>query len=133
MQQAVGNQQSTTYRVEQRQRVHDYPVSPVLRPEAIETPFVLTNAYRLFLHEVVRKSGERVDWCYQCGKCAAGCPVAFAMDTDPTRIMPLVQLGSFCQPEAYARAVVPAPLLAATTALTWKGSLRSKCSLNSVL
>lgn len=58
-----------------------------------EAPMVFTEETRRFVQEVVRRSGERVDWCYQCGKCTAGCPVAFAMDIEPSRIMRLVQLG----------------------------------------
>ncbi len=78
---------------EQKQQTHNRPTPLVSHPEATEAPLVLTDAFRLFLREVIRRSGERVDWCYQCGKCTAGCPVAFAMDIDPARIMRLVQLG----------------------------------------
>jgi heterodisulfide reductase subunit C len=38
-------------------------------------------------------SGEKVRICYQCGKCSAGCPVAYAMDLLPSQIIRLVQLG----------------------------------------
>ena len=31
--------------------------------------------------------------CYQCQKCSAGCPVAFAMDYMPNQIMQMVSLG----------------------------------------
>ena len=31
--------------------------------------------------------------CYQCGKCAAGCPSVEAMDVLPSQVMRLVQLG----------------------------------------
>lgn len=31
--------------------------------------------------------------CYQCGKCAAGCPVADRMDALPSQIVRLVQMG----------------------------------------
>lgn len=58
-----------------------------------EPPILLTERAQKFLREVIERSGERVDWCYQCGKCTAGCPVAFAMDIEPSRIMRLVQLG----------------------------------------
>lgn len=46
-----------------------------------------------FTAEVERRSGQKVSQCYQCGKCSAGCPMAFAMDIDPARIMRLIQLG----------------------------------------
>ncbi len=35
----------------------------------------------------------RVSDCYQCGKCTAGCPVATRMDSPPTRLIRLLQLG----------------------------------------
>jgi len=38
-------------------------------------------------------TGESVYKCYQCGKCSAGCPLADEMDTPPSQIMRLLQLG----------------------------------------
>lgn len=38
-------------------------------------------------------SGVNVSLCYQCQKCTSGCPVAFAMDILPHRLMRLVHLG----------------------------------------
>ena len=35
----------------------------------------------------------RVTSCYQCGKCTAGCPVAYTMDYPPNQIIRGVQLG----------------------------------------
>ncbi len=58
-----------------------------------EVPILLTEEAQKFTQEVIGRSGERVDWCYQCGKCTAGCPVTFAMDIEPSRVMRLVQLG----------------------------------------
>jgi heterodisulfide reductase subunit C len=46
-----------------------------------------------FVRRVAEISGQDPMRCYQCGKCTAGCPLAFAMDTDPARTMRLVQLG----------------------------------------
>lgn len=43
--------------------------------------------------QVQQRCGENPARCYQCGKCTAGCPVAFAMDIDPARLMRNVQLG----------------------------------------
>jgi heterodisulfide reductase subunit C len=40
-----------------------------------------------------RESGINVRDCYQCQKCSAGCPVAFAMDYKPNQIMQMVSLG----------------------------------------
>ena len=34
-----------------------------------------------------------VSYCYQCGKCATGCPVAYEMDLTPTQLMHAIQLG----------------------------------------
>jgi len=38
-------------------------------------------------------SGLNVQDCYQCQKCSAGCPVAFAMDYKPNQIIQMVSLG----------------------------------------
>lgn len=46
-----------------------------------------------FLDQVIRASGENLRKCYVCGKCSAGCPVAFAMDYPPNRIARMIQLG----------------------------------------
>jgi len=47
----------------------------------------------IFLKDVERVSGESVSSCYQCKKCSNGCPVAFAMDIVPDRIMHMIHLG----------------------------------------
>lgn len=46
-----------------------------------------------FVHEVIKRSGQNVFECYQCGKCSAGCPLRYRMDLQPNQIMRLVQLG----------------------------------------
>ncbi len=38
-------------------------------------------------------SGQRVDDCYQCGCCTAGCPVGELMDPPPSKAIRLLQLG----------------------------------------
>lgn len=38
-------------------------------------------------------TGQKVRDCYQCGKCSAGCPVAFAMDLLPHEVMKMVHYG----------------------------------------
>lgn len=38
-------------------------------------------------------TGVRLADCYQCGKCAAGCPVAERADLPPSRLLRLLQLG----------------------------------------
>jgi heterodisulfide reductase subunit C len=44
-----------------------------------------------FLKEVVQASGENLQACYQCQKCSAGCPVAYAMDILPNQILRHIQ------------------------------------------
>jgi heterodisulfide reductase subunit C len=46
-----------------------------------------------FLSEVGQASGEIIQACYQCQKCSAGCPVAFAMDILPNQILRHIQYG----------------------------------------
>jgi heterodisulfide reductase subunit C2 len=43
--------------------------------------------------DIERRTGQKVRDCYQCKKCSAGCPVAFAMDLVPHEVMKLVQYG----------------------------------------
>jgi heterodisulfide reductase subunit C len=38
-------------------------------------------------------SGQNVSACFQCGKCTSGCPVTFAMDIAPHKLIHLLQLG----------------------------------------
>lgn len=45
------------------------------------------------LDEIEALSKQDVEECYQCGKCTAGCPVAFAMDNPPRKLIRLLQLG----------------------------------------
>ncbi len=46
-----------------------------------------------FLKTLEKDCGEKVSHCYQCGKCSAGCPIAFQMDYLPNQIIRFVQLG----------------------------------------
>lgn len=46
-----------------------------------------------FVEQVEAISGENLLACNQCGKCSAGCPVAFAMDMLPSQVLRLAQLG----------------------------------------
>ena len=52
-----------------------------------------TNKNVSLLSEVVQKSGETIQNCYQCQKCAAGCPVNFAMDILPNQVFRHIQYG----------------------------------------
>jgi len=44
-------------------------------------------------HPVEQIAHTNVSHCYQCGKCAAGCPMAEHMDVLPSRLIRLVQMG----------------------------------------
>lgn len=46
-----------------------------------------------FVKELEVESGVNFNSCYQCGKCSAGCPMAFVMDLAPNRVLRLLQLG----------------------------------------
>jgi heterodisulfide reductase subunit C len=46
-----------------------------------------------FVSQVETISGETLLACNQCGKCSAGCPVAFSMDLLPSQVIRLAQLG----------------------------------------
>jgi heterodisulfide reductase subunit C2 len=49
---------------------------------------------RTFLEEVnERIDGIPVQRCYHCRKCTAGCPLAFAMEYNPNRIVRMIQSG----------------------------------------
>jgi heterodisulfide reductase subunit C len=61
----------------------------------IMNAFVQSNAAQdtRLLVEVEELSGQNLYACYQCGKCTAGCPLAFSMDILPHTIIRLMQLG----------------------------------------
>ena len=46
-----------------------------------------------FVKKVEEISGQSLLSCNQCGKCSAGCPMSFAMDSLPNQVIRLVQLG----------------------------------------
>jgi heterodisulfide reductase subunit C len=48
-----------------------------------------------FAQEIQKHCGENVNLCYQCRKCASGCPNRQFMDFTPTELMRYVQLGMF--------------------------------------
>ena len=54
------------------------------RAQAIKTDQSLLN-------EIYQVSGEKVQNCYQCQKCSAGCPVNFAMDILPNQMFRHIQ------------------------------------------
>jgi len=42
---------------------------------------------------VLSESGQDVNLCYQCMKCAAGCPVSYEMDYKPAELIHAIRLG----------------------------------------
>jgi len=56
----------------------------------ITEPIVPNREWR---DKVEKLSGQNVSACYQCEKCTNGCPVAFAMEIVPHRLMHSIHLG----------------------------------------
>jgi heterodisulfide reductase subunit C len=54
---------------------------------------MIDAATRVLEAKLEKGTGQKVRHCYQCGKCSAGCPVAFAMDLLPHEVMKLTQYG----------------------------------------
>lgn len=46
-----------------------------------------------FAEKLAKRCGENVFLCYQCKKCASGCPSRMFMDSTPTELMRYIQLG----------------------------------------
>ena len=46
-----------------------------------------------FAEAILRENGQNVNLCFQCGKCAAGCPISYAMDYTPAKLMHAIRLG----------------------------------------
>ncbi len=57
------------------------------------TPTIRITPSQGFRLEIEKLSGQKINRCYQCGKCTAGCPAAYTMDMGPRRIMRGIQLG----------------------------------------
>jgi len=53
----------------------------------------VTRGYSEFGEAVRSISRVDVNSCFQCAKCASGCPVSYAMDYTPTQIIHAIQLG----------------------------------------
>ncbi len=51
------------------------------------------RAWSDFVSRVEEISGQAVLSCYQCGKCAAGCPAVDHMDLLPSQVLRYLQLG----------------------------------------
>ena len=48
---------------------------------------------RAFLHNVIRKSGQNLLECLQCGKCSGGCPIASEDVGGPRRLIGAILMG----------------------------------------
>lgn len=59
-------------------------------------PAMAPSRQREVLAFITRTSGQDVRACYQCAKCAAGCPLVSAMDLSPPQLIRALQLD---QPE----------------------------------
>jgi heterodisulfide reductase subunit C len=52
-----------------------------------------TNAAVSLAQEVAERSGQNLNSCYQCRRCAAGCPVGEATGVTPDRLIRMILLG----------------------------------------
>lgn len=57
------------------------------------TDFKPLNGQSEFAREVSQKSGQQIQLCYQCRKCASGCPMGEFTDYHPNQILRLIQFG----------------------------------------
>ncbi len=63
-----------------------------------------TNTENNSLAYLVGENADvQVQKCYQCGKCSAGCPVAYDMDLPPSMVMRLLQTKSHTNDEKVLR------------------------------
>ena len=59
----------------------------------MRTKLSIASVRGKFVGQIEDISGESLLACNQCGKCSAGCPVAFSMDILPNQVIRLAQLG----------------------------------------
>jgi heterodisulfide reductase subunit C len=52
-----------------------------------------SDSQKALIKRIENEAGTSINLCYQCGKCTAGCPAAFAMDYPPRQVIRLLQLG----------------------------------------
>ena len=58
----------------------------------LEIPRTITPNLE-FRKMIEETSGEKISSCFQCGKCTNGCPITFAMDIPPHKLIHLLQYG----------------------------------------
>ncbi|HEY49698.1 MAG TPA: heterodisulfide reductase subunit C [Dehalococcoidia bacterium] len=58
-----------------------------------DTKAIIPEPASSLLSFVQSNTGQNISSCYQCGKCSAGCPTAYAMDIGPRQVMRAIQLG----------------------------------------
>lgn len=56
-------------------------------------PSVITPSESPLAASILSESGQNVNLCYQCKKCAAGCPIAYEMDYKPAELIHAIRLG----------------------------------------
>ena len=56
-------------------------------------PSVTTPSESPLAASVLSESGQDVNLCYQCMKCAAGCPISYEMDYKPAELIHAIRLG----------------------------------------
>lgn len=54
---------------------------------------LINNTTTNFIKYVDKESGEKIESCFQCGRCSGSCPVASFMDYTPRQINQLIKLG----------------------------------------
>jgi len=60
--------------------------------DMVETKQTVISQPRL-AEAILSESGQNINLCYQCRKCAAGCPVSYAMDYQPAQLIHAIRLG----------------------------------------
>lgn len=53
----------------------------------------LSNLNTDFAQEVREKSGQPIELCFQCQKCASGCPMGESTDYYPNQVIRMIQFG----------------------------------------
>lgn len=53
----------------------------------------IADNFSSFAKSIKEKTGGNINLCYQCFKCTAGCPVAYAMDYTPAQLVHAIRLG----------------------------------------